>query len=58
MATKKVLVLTLQKKVMTETDKVELTALFEPLITDYKKKFIEAMPNKKNNYISKQYKVR
>ena len=47
MATKKVWVLTPQKKVMTETDKVELTALFEPLITDYKKKFIEAMPNKK-----------
>lgn len=51
MATKKVWVLTIPKKVMTETDKVELTALFEPLINDYKTKFIEAKPDKKHNYI-------
>ncbi len=51
MATKKVWVLTPQKKVMTETDKIQLTELFEPLINDYKTKFIEARPNKKHNYV-------
>jgi hypothetical protein len=55
MATKKVLVLTPQKKVMTEADKTQLTVMFESLITDYKKKFIEAMPNKKENYIVNFY---
>lgn len=51
MATKKVWVLTHKKKVMREVDKIKLTNLFEPLITDYKKKFIEANPNKKHNYV-------
>ena len=55
MATKKVWVLTSQKKVMTEADKTQLTNLFEPLINDYKKKFIEAKPNKKENYIVNFY---
>lgn len=55
MATKKVWVLTPQKKVMTEADKTQLTALFEPLINDYKKKFIEVKPNKKENYIVNFY---
>jgi hypothetical protein len=51
MATKKIWVLTPQKKAITESDKTHLTALFEPLIKNYKKKFIEAKPNKKHNYV-------
>ena len=51
MAAKKNWVLTPQKKVMTEADKTKLADLFEPLIKDYKKKFIEVKPNKKENYI-------
>jgi hypothetical protein len=39
------------KKAITEADKTKLTNLFEPLINDYKKKFIEATPNKKYNYV-------
>jgi hypothetical protein len=45
----------ISKKVMTEADKTQLTNLFEPLINDYKKKFIEAKPNKKENYIVNFY---
>lgn len=55
MATKKVWVLTPQKKVMTEADKTQLADLFEPLINDYKKKFIEVKPNKKENYLVNFY---
>ncbi len=51
MAAKKIWVLTAQKKVMTEADKTKLADLFEPLINDYKKKFILENPNKKQNYI-------
>lgn len=51
MATKKVWVLAPQKKAITEAEKTQLTNLFEPLINDYKKKFVEAKPNKKENYI-------
>jgi hypothetical protein len=51
MAIKKVWVLTPQKKVMTEKDKAVLVSLFEPLIDDYKTKFIEAKPDKKHNYV-------
>ncbi len=55
MATKKVWVLTPQKKAITEADKTHLTTLFSSLIDDYKKKFIEAKPNKKENYIVNFY---
>lgn len=55
MATKKIWVLTPQKKVLTEADKAQLTDLFESLISDYKNKFIEAKPNKKENYIVNFY---
>jgi hypothetical protein len=55
MATKKAWVLTPQKKAITEADKTQLTNLFEPLINDYKKKFIEAKPNKKENYVVNFY---
>lgn len=53
MATKKVWVLTPQKKA--ETDKTYLTDLFEPLINDYKTKFIKAKPNKQENYVVNFY---
>lgn len=55
MATKKAWVLTSQKKAITEVEKTPLNNLFEPLINDYKKKFIEAKPNKKENYIVNFY---
>ena len=55
MATKKVCVLTPLKKTLAEADKAQLIALFEPLINDYKKKFIKIKPNKKENYIVNFY---
>jgi hypothetical protein len=51
MATKKVWVLTPQKKSITEAEKIQLTNLFEPLINEYKNTFIEAKPNEKHNYV-------
>lgn len=55
MAAKKAWVFTPLKKTITEKDKEELTALFEPLINEYKNKFIEEKPNKKENYITNFY---
>jgi hypothetical protein len=55
MATKKILVLTPSKKKITEAEQTKLTALFEPLIDQYKKKFIEATPNKEENYLINFY---
>ncbi len=54
MPTKKAWVFTSQKKI-TEKDKAELTNLFEPLIADYKAKFINAKPNKQENYVVNFY---
>lgn len=39
------------KKTLTEARKQALIIMFEPLINDYKTKFIRAKPNKKENYI-------
>lgn len=51
MATKKVWVLSLPKKTLTEKEKQVLEKLFEPLISEYKFTFIEAEPDKKYNYV-------
>jgi hypothetical protein len=55
MANKKILVLTPSKKKITEVEKTKLTEVFEPLIDQYKKKFIEATPNKEENYVINFY---
>lgn len=51
MAVKKIWVLSPSKKTITEKEKQALEKLFEPLISEYKIKFIEAKPDKKHNYV-------
>jgi hypothetical protein len=55
MVTKKILVLSPSKKKITEVEQTKLTTLFESLINQYKEKFIEAQPNKEENYIVNFY---
>ncbi len=51
MATKKILVSSVRKRLLSEFDKNYLQALFEPLINEYKTKFIKANSDKKYNYV-------
>ncbi len=51
MATKKKWVLTASKKTITEAEKIRLSNLFEPLINEFRKKYIETKPDTELNYI-------